>query len=232
MESLSSSALTDDAFRALTKTLDDKRQSLKQSGDASRALALEIETLKGAQSAIDEDGLAGQAGAREDDVRMAESEVTRLEAEVKALGLLAAALADAEQKARSHYLEPVQRCLAPYLARVFPEAGLNFKDTFSLEAITRAGEREGFATLSDGTREQLAVLVRLGFARLLAERGNPAPLVLDDPLVYSDDVRLEAMCRALEDSAVIHQTLLLTCREKAFETLAGHRLQIQSWRPG
>ena len=102
--------------------------------------------------------------------------------------------------ARTRYLEPVGKALWPYLARVFPGGSAQFKDGFSLQALTRAGEDEDFSILSDGTREQLAVLVRLGFARLFAERGAPVPLVLDDPLVYSDDVRLAAMCGALSEA--------------------------------
>ena len=108
---------------------------------------------------------------------------------------------------------------------------IDLEEGFSLRALTRAGEREDFAVLSDGTREQLAVLVRMGFARVLADRGMPVPLVLDDPLVYSDDERLAAMCRALEDAGRVHQVVLLTCRETAFQKLAGRRLTLESWRP-
>jgi hypothetical protein len=230
-KTLATGALADDAFRDLSRTLASKKDALKQHEDKCRALGLEIEKLKSEQSVIDEEGRAGQVGAAEEDLQLASAEVMRLETEVKALGLLARALSEAEQKARSQYLEPVTRCLAPYLAHVFPGAGLAFKDTFALDGLVRAGQREDFATLSDGTREQLAVLVRLGFARLLAERGQPTPLVLDDPLVYSDDGRLAAMLRALEDAALIHQILVLTCREAAFQNLSGRRLEIAGWRP-
>ena len=205
-------------FRALSHNLEDRRHQLKRHENACRALGLDIEKLKSEQSAIDEDGRAGKVLAAGEDAAIAEKEVARLEAEVKALSLLASALSSAGQSARSQYLEPVARGFAPYLARVFPEAGLEFKDTFTLDAIVRAGQREDFATLSDGTREQLAVLVRMGFARLLADRGRAAPLILDDPLVYSDDARLAAMLRALEDAASIHQAVVLTCRETAFAT--------------
>ena len=40
-------------------------------------------------------------------------------------------------------------------------------------------------------------LVRVAFAEVLAENGYPTPLVLDDPLAYSDDARLAAMCGEL-----------------------------------
>ena len=60
---------------------------------------------------------------------------------------------------------------------------------------------EELGSLSEGTQEQLAVLVRLGFGRLLAESGAPVPLILDDALVYSDDARIERMFAALKLAA-------------------------------
>ena len=230
-EILNSNVLTDDDFRALSQTLEAKRDDIKRREQQCRALTLEIEKLKSEQSAIDEDGRAGQVDAVSGDLAQAQAQVDRLELEVKALGLLGGTLNAAYEGARRQYLEPVARCLAPYLARVFPDAGVAFTGDFALDALTRAGAREDFASLSDGTREQLAVLVRMAFARLICESGKPAPLILDDPLVYSDDARLDAMCRALEDAACVHQVVLLTCREAAFKNLSGHRLDIRSWQP-
>ena len=151
--------------------------------------------------------------------------------EIAALKLLIQTLAHVTESVRGRYLEPVAAAIAPYLTELFPDAAMAFRDGFSLEAITRAGEREDFETLSDGTREQLAVLVRMGFARLLAERGASAPLILDDPLVYSDDARLSAMCSALVKASSQYQIVLMTCRETAFAALPAHHLEMVPWRP-
>ena len=221
----------DESFRALSQSFEAKREDIRRRDQTCRALTLEIEKLKSEQSAIDEDGRAAQVDAVTGDLVQAQGHLDRLELETKALALLAATLNAASVGTRRQYLEPVTRCLAPYLARVFPDAGVAFSGTFALDALTRAGAREDFASLSDGTREQLAVLVRMAFARLICESGRPAPLILDDPLVYSDDVRLEAMCRALEDAGRVHQVVLLTCRETAFKNLSGRRLEITSWQP-
>jgi uncharacterized protein YhaN len=75
------------------------------------------------------------------------------------------------------------------------------------------------------------VLVRLGFGRLLAETGAPAPLILDDALVYADDGRIERMFAALKLGAERHQVLVLTCRERTFAALDGNRVAIGAWRP-
>jgi uncharacterized protein YhaN len=95
--------------------------------------------------------------------------------------------------------------------------------------LMRAGEREMFSSLSDGTREQLAVLVRMGFAELFASRSAPVPLVLDDPLVYSDDERLNAMCGALNRASQSYQIVVLTCRKTAFAALEAKSLTLKPW---
>ncbi|AJD46340.1 chromosome segregation/condensation domain-containing protein (plasmid) [Rhizobium gallicum bv. gallicum R602sp] len=61
----------------------------------------------------------------------------------------------------------------------------------------RNGQEEDVDRLSGGMREQLSVETRLAFARLLARDGRPAPVILDDALVYSDDDRIEKMFGAL-----------------------------------
>ncbi len=231
-EAAKAAAPDDAAIRSTTAAFEAARQSTSRNASEARRIAVELERMKGEQSGIDEDGRAGEVPRALGEVERAERDVKRFEAEIAALRLLTSTLSEAETAVRNRYFEPVARALAPYLARLFPDSGIDFRDKFSLEALNRAGEREEFSTLSDGTREQLAVLVRMSFARLIAERGAPMPLILDDPLVYSDDARLDAMCRALEDAALEHQVVLLTCREKAFEKITGRRLAITSWLPG
>jgi uncharacterized protein YhaN len=78
--------------------------------------------------------------------------------------------------------------------------------------------------LSGGTREQLAILTRLGFARLMAKGGRPVPVLLDDALVFADDARIARMFTALNLAARDVQVIALTCRQAAFEGLGGHVL--------
>ena len=64
--------------------------------------------------------------------------------------------------------------------------------------MLRNGGEEELAALSGGTQEQIALLTRLAFARLLARTGRPIPVILDDPLAFADDARLPALLAALE----------------------------------
>src|SRR3546814_6924765 len=84
---------------------------------------------------------------------------------------------------------------------LLPGCELNFSEHLGLESVIRAGVDESCASLSRGTQEQLAVLTRIAFADMLLEQGKPVSLILDDPLVYSDDARLDTMIEILSEAA-------------------------------
>ena len=90
----------------------------------------------------------------------------------------------------------------------------------------RAGTEEDFDILSGGTQEQIALLVRLAFARMLAKAGTSAPIILDDAIVYTDDDRIERMFDALTRQAHDLQIVVFSCRQKAFRDLGGRGLGI------
>jgi uncharacterized protein YhaN len=223
-------AVDEAGYQALLRDLGDAKRALQRRHEETRRASELLAQLRGEQSVADEQGLAHRVEEAAGALQRAEEDVARIEDDIAALRLLLETVGSYVEGARSRYLEPVSRALWPYRARVFPGAGAQFKEGFSLQALTRAGEAEDFSILSDGTREQLAVLVRLGFARLFAERGSPVPLVLDDPLVYSDDVRLAAMCGALSEAGCLHQVVVLTCRQSAFVQLGGQTLELAPWR--
>ena len=122
---------------------------------------------------------------------------------------------------------PVVRRLRPSLRALFPGAELDIDDRFRIAAVARAGAPEPFEHLSDGTREQLAILARLAFAELMADQGRPAVVVLDDALVFSDDQRIEQMFELLARAGAKLQILILTCRERVFQGLAAPRLRLE-----
>lgn len=179
-----------------------------------------------------DDGVGERVGELEGQVTQADEQVCRYQSEIEALRMLGETLGDVQGEARETYLEPVGKRIRPYLEMVFDEATVGFGDGFDVTGLTRGARTELLGLLSDGTREQIAVLVRLGFARLLAERGQPAPVILDDALVFSDDSRIERLFDALQLAAQSHQVIVLTCRERTFEMLGGNRLHIEPWEVG
>src|SRR5690606_13647902 len=99
--------------------------------------------------------------------------------------------------------------------------------SFRITAISRRSRPEPLERLSDGTREQIAILVRLALAELLADQGRPAVVVLGDALVFSDDQRIEQMFQILARAGQKLQILVLTCRERVFQGLPATRLRLE-----
>ncbi len=162
----------------------------------------------------------------------AEARVTAFAHEVAVLVRLMEALDTARSDARDLYLTPVMNELRPLLGLLFDDVTITFDDrTLLPQTIVRGGQEEDVDRLSGGMREQLSVLTRLAFARLLARDGRPAPVILDDALVYSDDDRIERMFDALHRQARDQQIIVFSCRQRAFQKLGGNILQMSGWQP-
>lgn len=231
LQEAAEAALSDDAFRALAQQIAAIKAEDTQRSSKVSALRLQLERLIGEQAGADEEGLASQVVACEGELERANKQALRLEGEVAALKLLDMTLSDVEAERRAAVFQPILKRLRPHLSRIFGSVDIAFKDSFALDSLTRNSVTETISALSDGTREQLSILVRISFAQLLADTGRAVPLVLDDPLVFSDDERLAAMCNVLADAHSIAQMFILTCRKAAFQKLPGHRLQITEWQP-
>lgn len=85
------------------------------------------------------------------------------------------------------------------------------------------GEPRSVDVLSQGTREQLFICLRLALAAGFARRGAVLPLILDDVLVNFDVQRAQAAAEVMRDYAAAgHQLLIFTCHEhiqKLFKSL-------------
>lgn len=155
----------------------------------------------------------------------AQGQRDRLLFEVAVLKDLIAALESARDMARERYFAPVMAELKPLLRLLWPDAELKFDgDSLLPTALIRNGQEEDIGILSGGTQEQIALFVRLAFARLLARTGRHAPVILDDALVYTDDDRIERVFDALHGQANDLQIIVLSCRQRAFRDLGGQKL--------
>lgn len=158
----------------------------------------------------------------------AQNRLAAVEFEVAVLRRLDQALDQARSAAQEAYIGPVLQELQPLLRLLWPEARLGLDAGQVLpDQLMRAGQEESFDSLSGGTQEQIALLVRLAFARLLARDGQPAPIILDDAIVYTDDARIEKIFDALTLQADEMQILVFTCRQKSFRALGGTQLRIR-----
>lgn len=230
-DSVAATLMAESAFRDLVAEHEKLRTLDANAVEDARRLEARIENLKSEQAGADEDGLAGEVATLRGRHARHDAEVKRLETEAKALLLLTKTLAEIEAQSSHKVFEPLSRRLRPYLVDVLGADELAFRDGFAVTALKRDGIEHAFANLSDGTQEQLSVLVRVAYADLLSEQGSAVPLVLDDPLVYSDEERFASIGRVLEKAALKHQVVLLTCRPGAFQNISGRRVSLTAWQP-
>jgi hypothetical protein len=196
---------------------------------AARLATLErdIANLEGRIESAGGDGLGERAAAQEAEAALVARERDRLQARADTLALLRDTVEACYAEQREQLNAPLRRHLRPYLNDLFPAAEIALGDGFSVDALHRGGAAEAFQRLSDGTKEQIAVLVRLAMGAMLAERGEEVPIVLDDALVFSDDGRIAQMFDALNRAGHRQQVIVLTCRTRAFASLGGRMLTIE-----
>jgi len=189
-------------------------------------LKTEVATLETHIQIAGGDGLGETLGATREQLELATREVARISRRIAALRLLKDTIAEALTEGQERYFEPVRRYLKPFLNDLFPGAELQLAEGFEIAGIKREQE-ELFEYLSDGTREQIAILVRLAMGAMLSSRSQNVPIVLDDALVFFRDDRIQRMFDALSRAGRQQQVIVLTCRTKAFEQLGGRSLRIE-----
>ena len=145
----------------------------------------------------------------------------------------------ARQATTAALAKPLEDNVTPYLRLLFggSRAQLSWsEDGSALESLTLdRSERSGgsvysFKQLSHGTREQVALALRLAMAQLLAtDHDNCLPLVLDDAFTHADPERLEKLksllYRASESGL---QIILLSCHPENYSGLSASEAPLAS----
>ncbi len=186
---------------------------------------------------------AKELGRREDEMRQASSEapysalarceesVAFLEGELVRLRIESDATRLLHDLFASERKATVDRLVAPISARVMPRLRLlagpsveaiSFDEQFRPSKVRIRGVPDPVEpdSLSFGTRDQLALLVRLALGEIVAN-GRRLPAVLDDPMVHADRSRIRRFLAVLEDASQHLQLILLTCRPEDYQGLTG-----------
>ena len=145
-------------------------------------------------------------------VRAAEREHATQEARAAAAKLLYETLKACRDRAQQRHMAPLHDQLRRLLPLLFRGASIELDDSLHDLQLDRGAEegKHAFDDLSAGAQEQLGVLVRLSLARLMSA-GEPQPVLLDDALVATDEVRFARMADVLAAAAEDLQIILLTC---------------------
>ena len=84
------------------------------------------------------------------------------------------------------------------------------------QAVARDGKRYPIIELSQATKEQAYIALRLSLADA-KEKTAPFPLLLDDPFVHFDESRSSRMMTIMERLSTKHQFIYFTCHDKIIE---------------
>ena len=219
----------DETLEQLQARMDRLEKAIEERREKRGNLDVEISGLRSRVEASEGGGIDEVIQQKNRELELCQEEIRRSKREVDVLTLLLSTLRGAEREAKELYMSPVVNRLRPYLQLLFPGANIAIDENLKITGVVReGGYEEPFHHLSMGTQEQIAVLVRLAFAEMLVEQGQPATVVLDDALVFSDDHRMDRMFDILNISAKSIQILIFTCREQLFEGIGGRHLSLET----
>ena len=219
--------------------------------DALPARVEELEALAMVRRSERDDAGKALTRARDELARLERSEEAAEAAQAKA-SLEAQIQEHAERYARARLAQRVLRDAiaryrsaheGPLLARanaLFPaltceryarlETDIDERDEDVLIAVTADGSRRRVPELSDGTREQLFLALRLAAIERHVATAEAVPVLFDDVLLESDDQRAQRILAALAELATQTQVLVLTHHRHLVEiaraTLPKRRLDV------
>ena len=173
------------------------------------------------------DGIHEKIIEIKEEIGSLQRDVEVIEYEIKVLIKLIDVLKDARSNARDAYLEPIIRELKPLLKLIWRESDINFNDNYAPTIISRQGKEEPIEHLSLGTQEQISIFVRLAFAKLFSYTHSSIPVIIDDAIIYSDDIRIKEIFTALHMQSSNYQIIVFSCRQKSFEELGGNLLSLE-----
>ena len=93
------------------------------------------------------------------------------------------------------------------------------KQPMALEGLRADGIPVGISGLSDGTRDQLYLALRLAALEMHLEQAMPLPFVADDLFINYDDVRSKAGFEALKDLSEQTQVIFLSHHDHLIPTV-------------
>jgi uncharacterized protein YhaN len=97
--------------------------------------------------------------------------------------------------------------------------GFDGSDEPILKCVNAEGREIGIEALSDGTRDQLYLSLRIASLEQYFKHNKPMPLVLDDAFIHFDDQRAKAALETLAAFASTTQVLFFTHHRRMLELL-------------
>ena len=207
-----------DALPVMEDAPKDLAELERQANDArgqADSLRNELSTAQGALSQVGGQRIEEQAAQAKEALAALARREHELEVEYGGWKLLLDTLAEAEREDATHLgdalVKPVSERMAALTNGRYSEVGIGPQ----LDATgIRLGEAErSFDDVSVGTREQVALLLRLAIAEALGSF-----VILDDHLTQSDPRRMAWIRGLLSEAAQNIQVVVMTCHPDAYLT--------------
>ena len=183
----------------------------------------ELHTAQGALSQVGGQYVEEQAIQAKEAIDALASREHDLELEYGAWKLLRDTLAEAEKEDATHLgdalVEPVSKHMAQLTAGRYDQVDIG--PHLDASGIRLGGHEHSFQELSVGTREQVALLLRLSIAEAL-----DSFVILDDHLTQSDPIRMRWIRQLLGDAAQKIQVVVMTCHPDAYLTGDEHAVDL------
>jgi uncharacterized protein YhaN len=162
----------------------------------------------------------------EEEIQQRVNEVAELERFGNALGIARELIEQAMTEAHRDFAPSVGRFLSDGLARVtggrYQRAMLDPATFRVTTEVPETGRLEDVDLLSQGTQAAAYLLLRVGLAQHMSSMSEPVPLLLDDPLVDLDDVRIQNFLDLILQLSRDIQILLFTKDESTRAWFARH----------
>jgi hypothetical protein len=213
---------------------DETRALLENASQVLAGMKLELRQAENerleVRARLGEHGEAGLAERRDKAIAASDAaaeELSSYDRRAAARRLLYETLRSARDRIRAAYVGPLQNRVDDLGRIVFgPTFRICIDEALSIVSRTLEDKTIPFVSLSAGTKEQLAVILRLACATIVASDGG-VPVILDDVLGYSDPHRLEAMGAVLSEAGRTTQVIVFTCYPDRYRQVGGaHVLRI------
>ena len=182
----------------------------------SDGLRAELQKAEGALEQVGGHYIQERLERADDAVKAIDQREQELDLDYGAWQLLRDTLQEAEAEDAVHLgkalVEPITQRMAELTAGRY--GNLAIGPDLATEGIELAGMQRELDSLSVGTREQLATVLRLVIAEKIG-----STLVLDDQLVQSDASRMHWLRTFMTECAEKFQILVLTCRAQEYESV-------------
>ena len=195
----------------------------KSAKAAAASLRGELATAQGALSQVGGQSIEEQAIAAKEALAAIDRREHELEVDYGAWKLLRETLAEAEKEDATHLgdalVKPVSERMSKLTNGRYEEVGIG--PQLDATGIRLGGDERDFGDVSVGTREQIALLLRLSIAEALESF-----LILDDHLTQSDPKRMAWIRNLLGEAAKTIQVVVMTCHPNAYLIGAEHAVDL------